>query len=437
MNGQIQDSTFAYRLLRKSVGITISHSYKKIQVEGLENIPKDGCTIWAANHTNAMMDPMVLLRITDIPEVYVARADIFRSKPFIVKLLTFLKIMPIYRMRDGINSVKRNDEVIARAADVLSSGVPLVIFPEATHRAKHSLLNLSKGVFHIAFAVNEKVAGQKPVYVQPIGIDYGDYFRYRSTVLVRFGKPVDISAFIRENSDETQPVMMHKLREVLTERMAEVITFVPDDNDYDAIWEYAKLKAGNREYFAQALADSEKAAGRKYKGLEQLQAVNKYAISEALSLRQENPEKAADLFREIDAQRVWRIQHGVSVRSIAGNTKWSNVLLKMLGSLIGLPYYLFSAVVTALVWAPTVFILSKVDDDAFYNTARFGTRLALSWIYVIVFGILFFKFLPVVPAVILTLLLFPAYNYFVDYREFVRMTLSDMRWLLSRRKPVR
>lgn len=423
-----------YYFWKVIVDFVTRHSYRKFQIEGLENIPSDGCTIWAENHTNALMDPLVVLRLTKGPKVYVARADIFKSRPIVVKILTFLKIMPIYRIRDGFDSVKRNDEVISRAVDVLSDGVPVSIFPEATHRAKHSLLKLSKGVFHMAYAVNEKCEGKKPVYIQPVGIDYGDYFRFRSTVLVRFGKPVDVTGFIRENSDLSQPVQMQRLREILQERMAGLITYVPDDEDYDSVWEYAKLKAGNPGYFKKALAECEDRAGRKLNGLEKIQAVDRYAIAEVLELREKEPEKASELLQNVDRLRVWRIQNGVSVKSIAGCTSWLGLLGKALLLLAGLPYYVFSAVVCLPVWLPTLLILRHVDDDAFYNTARLGVRFALSWLYVVAFGVTFFCAMSILPAVLLTLLLIPAYNYFTDYREFARLRFSDLRWLLTRKR---
>lgn len=433
MGKKIQDATFLYTFLRRFVDYVTRHSYRKFQIEGVDRIPENGCTVWAENHTNALMDPLVILRTNTSPKVFVARADIFKSGKLVVKLLTFLKILPIYRIRDGFDAVKHNDEIIAKCVDVLSDGVPLSIFPEATHRAKHSLLKLSKGVFHIAYAVNDKVAGEKPVYIQPIGIDYSDYFRYRPTVLVRFGEPINITEFLRENAGVPQPQQMLRLKEILAERMASLITFVPDDDDYDAIWEYAKLKADNPQYFAEALTECEREAGRQLKGLERNQAVNRHAVAEALKLRDENPEKAAELFQKIDRRRVWRIQNGVSVHSIARDEKWPKALMNLLLVLLGLPYYLFCVIVCLIVWLPSLLILRKVDDDAFYNSVRTGARLALSWIYVVGFAIAFFSLLPLIPAIICTLLLLPAYDYFTDYREFVRLKLSDIRWLFKKR----
>ena len=61
MSKHIQDSSRFYSFLKIFVDWSVKSSYRKYQVEGIENLPKDGYSIWAANHTNALMDPMVML----------------------------------------------------------------------------------------------------------------------------------------------------------------------------------------------------------------------------------------------------------------------------------------------------------------------------------------------------------------------------------------
>ncbi|MBO4724465.1 MAG: 1-acyl-sn-glycerol-3-phosphate acyltransferase, partial [Bacteroidaceae bacterium] len=338
MKQHIQDKDWFYTFLRYFVDWSVRSSFRKYQVEGLENLPEEGSiVIWASNHTNALMDPMVMLPANKIRKVFVARADIFK-KNWAKKALYFLRVMPIYRIRDGINAVKQNDEAINQATGVILDGVPFIIFPEATHRAKHSLLKLSKGIFHIAENAIAKSNG-KPVYIQPIGIEYSDYFRFRNKVLVRFGQPINVNKFLEEHSDEPAPVAMLQMRGILTDTLAKEIVYIPDDEDYDAIWEYAKLKADNPEYFGKALADIESKDGKKLKGLLRIQAVDKYAVAEALEMREKDPEKARNLFAKVESQRLWRIQNGISVYSIAREPGAFKLLLKTLVALLGAPYY--------------------------------------------------------------------------------------------------
>ena len=342
--------------------------------------------------------------------------------------------MPIYRIRDGIEAVKHNNESIEIATNVILDHVPFVIYPEATHRPKHSLLKLSKGIFHIAESVIEKAKDGKPVYIQPIGIEYGDYFRFRSTVLIRFGKPFNITEYLNEHSDQPQPVTMLNMREVLTRKLAELIVYIPDDEDYDAVWEYVKLRSGNPEYFKKAIADIEQRDGSKLKGLLRIQAVDKYAVQEALDLKESNPDAAKNLFKKVDTLRLWRIQNGVSARSIANECGAFKLFVKFLLALIGLPYYCFCAIASSIKWIPITLVLRTVKDDAFYNTARFGTRMALALLALPIWAVVYYLFLPWQIATAAFLLSLPSLRYLYDYGCYFRCMCSDIRWKFKKRR---
>lgn len=433
MRKNIQDRDWFYTFLKVFVDWSVRSSYSKYQIEGTENIPDDGYMIWTANHTNALMDPMVILSSSKGRKVFVARADIFK-KNWARKALYFLRVMPIYRIRDGINAVKHNDESIAQATGVVLDGVPFVIYPEATHRPKHSLLKLSKGVFHIAESVMQNRKDDKPVYIQPIGIEYSDYFRFRNKVLIRFGEPFNISEYMREHSDEPQPVVLLQLREILSQKLAREIVYIPDDEDYDAIWEYAKLKADNPDYFCSTLAGIEQTEGRRLKGLLRIQAVDKHAVAEALALRESKPEAARELFKMVDELRVWRIQNGISVYSIADEPGAFKLLLKILVALIGVPYYLFCGVVGSIKWIPVILALRGVKDDAFYNTARYGVRLGLAIPALIVWSLVYFICFKWQIATALLLLSMPSLKYLYDYGRFFRILCSDIRWKFRKKR---
>ena len=432
MREKIQDKDWFYSFLKIFVDWSVRSSYRRYQVEGQENIPTDGSVIWAANHTNALMDPMVMLSTSRGRKVFVARADIFKKK-WARKALTFLRVMPIYRIRDGIDAVKHNDEAIAKATSVIMDGVPFVIFPEATHRPKHSLLKLSKGIFHIAESAIEQSKDGKPVYILPIGVEYGDYFRFRNDVLIRFGKPLNITEFLSNHTDETRPVAMQQMREMLTRSLAEQIVYVPDDEDYDAVWEYAKLKCGNPQYFKKAIKEIESRDGKRLKGLLRKQAVDKYAIAQALELKAKDPDAARELFSKVEQLRLWRIQNGLSVYAIANECGGFCLFMKILIALLGLPYYCFAAVVGSIKWVPIMLILRGVKDDAFYNTARYGVRLGLAIPAAIVWSVLFFLLFGWKVAAVLLLLSLPALNYLYDYGTFFRRLCSDIRWKFKKK----
>jgi 1-acyl-sn-glycerol-3-phosphate acyltransferase len=229
---KIQDKDWLYAFLRPYVDWIFRRSYRSFRYVGKENIPTDGAIIFAPNHSNALCDAMAILGIDHRQKVFVARADIFKD-PKKAKILTWLKIMPINRVRDGLEEVRHNDETINRAVDTLHDGVPFCILPEGTHRPKHSLLPLSKGIFRIALQANDAFGEEKPVYIVPVGLEYGDYFHLWDSLIVNIGKPIDITAFAKAHPDLDRPQMIMALREELTLRMRELILWVPDDEHYE------------------------------------------------------------------------------------------------------------------------------------------------------------------------------------------------------------
>ncbi len=233
---KIQDNDKLYAFLRPYVDCMFRRSYRTFRYIGKENIPPDGAVIFAPNHTNALCDAMAILGIDHRQKVFVARADIFKD-PKKAKLLNWLKIMPINRVRDGLDEVRRNDETINKAVDTLRDGVPFCILPEGTHRPKHSLLPLSKGIFRIALQANDTFGDEKPVYIVPVGLEYGDYFHLWDDLTVNIGKPINVTEFVRREKQkangESYPQMMMALREELTMRMRELIIWVPDDEHYE------------------------------------------------------------------------------------------------------------------------------------------------------------------------------------------------------------
>ena len=228
---RIQDRNRLYSFLRPYVDWMFRHSYRHIQYLGRDNIPTDGAVIFAPNHTNALCDAMAVLGIDSKRKVFVARADIFRS-PKQAKILNWLKIMPIRRVRDGLDEVRHNDETIDNAVSTLRDGVPFCILPEGTHRPMHSLLPLGKGIFRIALRANDEFGADKPVYIVPVGLEYGDYYHLWDNLTVNIGKPINVTEFVAAHADLERPQMILALREELTQRMRDQIMWVPDDEHY-------------------------------------------------------------------------------------------------------------------------------------------------------------------------------------------------------------
>ena len=209
---RIQDPSKIYSALRYYVDATFNLAYRRVQYLGADRIPKDGAVIFGPNHTNALMDALAILVVHHGPSVFVARADIFQ-KPALAKLLRFFNIMHIMRIRDCYENLTKNQAIIQEATDVLESKVPFCIMPEGTNRPMHSLLPLVKGIFRIALMADAGLKDKMPVYILPTGIEYGDYFRYRSTLLVEIGEPLNVTEFAKQHNDLDMAEMLNALKD--------------------------------------------------------------------------------------------------------------------------------------------------------------------------------------------------------------------------------
>ena len=411
MAKKIQDPDFWYSFLLPYVNWHTRRAYRRFEVHGKEKLPKDGAMVFGVNHSNTLMDALVLLSSNNVKKVFIARGDIFKN-PIVAKVLFFLRILPIFRIRNGVAAVRNNDDTLNKAVDVIRDHVDLYLFPEGTHRTKHSLLRMGKGLFHIALDANKQFGDQSPVYIIPAAIEYGDYFRFRSTAMINFGNPINVTEFMKNTTEENEAVNINQLKDILHGELSKLFTYIPDDEDYDAIWEIVKMK-------------NEKRAGGLYKKMLR----NRVTVEKVLNYREEQPEEAKDLFSHVLDFAKERKRQMISVTSTAKKYPLLNSLWKLAVLLIGLPYFVASAVVNLPVWLTTLIIRKKLKDPAFGNTVSYGVKLVLFPIVFIVGTVLLFCFLkPWYWALAGTVLLFFSYSVFVDYCELARRWISDVRW---------
>ena len=410
MAKKIQDPDFWYSFLLPYVNWHTRKAYRRFETHGKENLPKDGGVIFGVNHSNTLMDALVLLSADNIKKVFIARGDIFKN-PAVAKILHFLRILPIFRIRNGVAAVRQNDDSLNKAVDVVHDHVDLYLFPEGTHRTKHSLMRMGKGLFHIAVDANKQFGDKSPVYIIPTAIEYGDYFRYRSTAMINFGQPINVTEFFKNTTEENEAVNINLLKDQLYDEIAKLFTFIPDDEDYEAIWEIVKMK-------------NEKRAG----GLYQKMLRNRATVEKVLKYREEHPEEAKNLFERVIDFAKERKRQKISVMSTARKYPLLNFLWKLIVLLIGLPYFAAAAIVNLPVWLTTLIIRGKLVDKAFSNTVSFGVEFVLFPIIFIVGTIVLFFNLPWLWALGGTVLLYFSYMVFVDYCELCRRWISDVRW---------
>ena len=425
---RIQDNDVIYNLLRWYIDITLKFSYRVIKYVGKERIPQDGAVIFAPNHTGALMDALVILAMDRRPKVFVARADLFKN-PKLAKFFTFCKIMPIMRMRDGIDEVRKNNETIEKAVEVLRDKVPFCIFPEGTHQTKYSTLPLAKGIFRIALQAHELMPDM-PLYIVPVGIRYGSFFRFRSSARVQIGNPINIGEFIAEHGEYTTQEQMNHMRDCLEARMQESIFYIPNDEDYDATYEICAAVAKKQ---VNHLKNDEEYG--KLRGIDAHFAANNMTVKHLDYLKRVNPNLAARLIKLGNEAAQIRKAEQISLKSVSVKYPLLSRVLKVLFVLATLPYTLVATLVTSpmLIACNQIFKLFK--DQAFRNSVRYVLNLVLWPLLLVIYAIFAFIYLPWAWALLAIVALIPAPIWVHEVYRLFRLMISDIK--LWRNKELR
>ncbi len=207
--------------------------FRKLRVVGRENIPIKGPLIFAINHQNALLDALLLSVISWRNPHFLTRADVFNNT-YVDKFLRGLKMLPIYRIRDGYDSIKMNDAIFEAAKKILSRGGVVGIFPEGSHSLLYKIRPLKKGVARIAFLTEESANFDLNLQIIPIGIQYESHFFTKGRTLISFGKAIKVSDY-KEIYANDKNKGHEKLLQNISDEFKSLILNVDDKSDYDQV----------------------------------------------------------------------------------------------------------------------------------------------------------------------------------------------------------
>lgn len=200
-----------------------------MEANGLENIPKGKPVIFASNHTNALMDALVINYFSGKQQYFMTRGDVFKIR-IIGALFRSWRMLPIFRMKDGMDTLAQNDPIMEFASSQMQKGHSMIIFPEGSHYWKRKVHPLRKGLVRMAFEVEARDP-QTNLVVVPVGLYYDDMIRVNQNVLVNFGEPISIRDFQKEEMEQKTYLRFNKeLREKMKQQLIHIEL---DDEAYE------------------------------------------------------------------------------------------------------------------------------------------------------------------------------------------------------------
>lgn len=349
--------SFGYWLLKKYVQFADWLIYNKVIVNGFERIPKNKPIVFSPNHQNALSDPMAILLNTKFQPVWLARADIFKNKTA-AAILRFLKIMPVYRMRDGKENLLKNEETFSNSVKVLENNFALGLFPEAAHSGKRQMLTHKKAVPRIVFQAEGKADKNLDIQIIPTGIFYSHYWKFNRNLIVNFGEPIRVNEYLDElNQSESAATL--SLRQRIVDEMQAVVLEIKSKKYYE---DFETL----REIYGKHYLKRQK---QKYSVLNLFKSDQKL-VKELDALEEKNPEATENLVESVNnyASKIKKLK----IRSWLleeSHLNWAKIGINKLILVLGLPVFLFGFIFNA---APFFIIdtitRKKIKDKGFWST---------------------------------------------------------------------
>jgi len=390
---------FYYRFLYAHEYVFHRLFYRRFTVIGYEKIPANTPVIFAPNHQNALMDALAVLFAARRPVAFMARADIFK-KPFIAKILNFLKILPIYRIRDGYAELGRNQEVFDTTVEVLKSNMPLCILPEGNHEGCKRLRPLKKGIFRIAFQAEESAGYNLNLHIVPVGIDYSDYYHAGADLVVVFGTPIRIADYFdiyRENEQKA----INTLVGVLSESMRSLIIHIPEEN--------YELTNTISEMYEPNVWDTCNTNRHPYNKL----TIRQYIVHKITEVFTAHPEKAAEIGEVIRRYKSKLAAAGLhDCQFVQKHPRFLWLFIETVLTILLLPLYLYGVVLNFIPYKIAESMASRVKDPNFRTSIMLGVGQLLFPIYHLLLIALFCIFTKVLALKILFAVSLPVSAFF-------------------------
>lgn len=232
-----------YTTLRAIGGIALHWYYRDVEVQGQEHLPEGVPVILVANHPNALVDALAIGHA--VPrQVRLTAKGTFFDQPLLGRLFRAIGIIPLHRAREAAGAdAARNADAFRAILDVLEANGTVLIFPEGTTHSGPELVPLRTGAARLALSAHDD-RGIDNVQIVPVGLVFEDKSRPRSRLLVQFGRPVSVDAWITGQADSETPIAQRLTAEIDQRLRAVTLNFATQE------------EAANVRQVARLLADA-------------------------------------------------------------------------------------------------------------------------------------------------------------------------------------
>ena len=274
--------------------------FRRIEVEGTENVPDRGPVLLVPNHTNALVDPLLLV-IALGRRVTMTAKNVLAKNPLLGLLMSGLGVVTFHRREDVSKGAepRQNVRSLERCREMLAAGGALCIFPEGVSHSDPKMRPFRTGPARIAldFLEERGVTGQ--LQVVPVGLLYTEKDRFRSEVWLRFGAPLDVAQWQEDHPQADAHSLTDEIR-----RRVEALTLNYDSEEESLLLAWAAEIVGTHGDVPRPLGQDDRAVADWFRLVERLRAGYE-------TLRETHPTAIESLTERIRSYRGNLMRRGI------------------------------------------------------------------------------------------------------------------------------
>jgi len=212
-----------YSILKIVARIAIRIFCRKIIINQPQLLKSKGPLLLASNHPNSFLDSIILDTLFNEPVWSLARGDVFK-KPFYIRLLTGLKILPVYRTSEGVENLTENYKTFSGCIELFRKNAIVCIFSEGKCITEWHLRPLKKGTARLAIKTWEE---HIPLRVLPVGINYSSFRKFGKNIFLNFGNVIE-----KNNIDikQTDGLRNQQFNERLERELKQLVYEIPQED---------------------------------------------------------------------------------------------------------------------------------------------------------------------------------------------------------------
>ena len=331
--------------------------FKKVQVKGIEHIPKEGPYLIVANHPSSFLDPISIAVLIQQRISFLAKSVLFKNK-IVAYILRKLNIVPIYRAQDNPKQTTKNEAVFEACYKELKNKGIILIFPEGTSEHERKLRKIKTGAARIALGTAKEYNYNVNVQILPIGLNYTKSSRFKSELHIEINPPISTDNYFDEyKKDEVKTVQ--QLTKDIELSINDLIVNIHQQEHDDLVLKIESL------FDPQLQSLSNADPTEKLKSIQEI-------YKATLHFQQTDPGLYKNLKTRIDNYFLNLQELNIQDRSLRSklslNNIWKYSFISIIILILGFPFWLFGYINSYIPYKLPRYIALKItDSEAFYG----------------------------------------------------------------------